>query len=806
MKKEDPKLKSFYFNETSNEFRPCYKKCERCEIGGDDDANYCLECKKGYMFRPGDNPKNNCVVYSEFYYISPYGQYKALDVLQCPEESKFTIKEKNSCIDDCKKDPEYKYLYNGQCLQNCPEGTINEDYVCIENKDECKLVESDIYLKKNEDFEIIKTLAKSYLNEFNYTNNHISLYTDNNYYIILYKNRDCIDKVSLAMPRIDFKECYDKVKNTYRIEEDLLISIVDQKGTNGMAPFFKFFHPLSGEELNYKEICKEEKITIKENVTSILNNENNTNYELQMSLIEQGIDIFDINSPFYKDLCFDFENKEKRDIPLSMRLEKAFPSVQLCEPGCSANGIQLPEKVAICDCSLNDLANKDFIKNNALLDSVLGQALDLINSSNIMVLTCYKYIFKYFTRSIGGFLSFTLIIINIICIIFYFLFGLPKLKIYILSLMENYLSFLNKNKLGLDNAPPRKRSLKNEVIANKIEKSNKKVKINSSNIKKEGKNKKGNSKRLNTGNDLIKKGKLKSPVGKPLLTNTKLKSENQNDIIISLKDSKENKSKLKLLDDITKIQNKKEFENPVEIIETKDNKFFEEYLATNPDDMELDDALVKDKRTFSECLLENLKEKQMIAFTFFSDDPIKIRIMRIMLFTLNINLYFAITGLFFSEEYITELYKINEEDENFFSYIPRYIDKLIYITLVNIIIGYIIDLFFVEEKKIKGIFRREKDNTTFLKQKIIKLTKSITNTYLAFIIFVMIILFISFYYLLCFNYVYPKTQIEWVKCSITIIIVMQILSFLKCLLQTSLRYLSFKLNSSKIYKMSKILD
>ena len=70
-----------------------------------------------------------------------------------------------------------------------------------------------------------------------------------------------------------------------------------------------------------------------------------------MSLIEQGIDIFDVNSPFYKDLCFDFENKEKRDIPLSMRLEKAFPNVQLCEQGCRANGIQLPEKVAICDCS-----------------------------------------------------------------------------------------------------------------------------------------------------------------------------------------------------------------------------------------------------------------------------------------------------------------------------------------------------------------------------------------------------------------------------------------------------------------------
>ena len=132
------------------------------------------------MFRPGENPKNNCVAYSEYYYISPYGQYKPLEILQCPEESKLIVKDKNSCIDDCTKDPDNKYLYNGNCLKNCPEGMTKENFLCIENKDICNLVENEIQLKKNEDFQIIKTLAKSYLNEFNYTNNHLSLYTSIN--------------------------------------------------------------------------------------------------------------------------------------------------------------------------------------------------------------------------------------------------------------------------------------------------------------------------------------------------------------------------------------------------------------------------------------------------------------------------------------------------------------------------------------------------------------------------------------------------------------------------------------------------
>ena len=167
-------------------------------------------------------------------------------------------------------------------------------------------------------------MAKSYLNEFNYTNKHLSLYTSNYYDIILYKNRACLDEISLSMPKIDFKECYNKVKREYRIEEDLLISVVDQKGTKGAPPFFNFFHPKSGEELNHKEICKKEQIAIIENVTSLLKSENNTNFELQLSLIEQGVDIFNLDSSFYKDLCFDFNNEEKRDIPLARELKKLF--------------------------------------------------------------------------------------------------------------------------------------------------------------------------------------------------------------------------------------------------------------------------------------------------------------------------------------------------------------------------------------------------------------------------------------------------------------------------------------------------
>ena len=237
-----------------------------------------------------------------------------------------------------------------------------------------------------------------------------------------------------------------------------------------------------------------------------------------------------------------------------------------------------------------------------------------------------------------------------------------------------------------------------------------------------------------------------------------------------------------------------------------DKTFFDEYMSTSLDELEFDDAVAKDKRKYCEHMIENLKEDQIIANTFISEDPIKPRTLKIIVFILNVMLYFVINGLFFSEEVISELYNVDEENENFFSFLPRSIDRLIYTTLVSIIIGIITDFFFVDENKIKGIFRRDKNNINILKQNMAELMQSMKKRYISFIIIVSIILIISFIYLLCFNYAYPYSQIEWIKSSFAIMIIMQILSILKCFLETSLRYLSYKLNSEKLYKISKFLD
>ena len=230
----------------------------------------------------------------------------------------------------------------------------------------------------------------------------------------------------------------------------------------------------------------------------------------------------------------------------------------------------------------------------------------------------------------------------------------------------------------------------------------------------------------------------------------------------------------------------------------------EEYLSTDYDDMGYDDAIKRDKRTFSNYLYDKLKSNQIILSTFYSNEPLRPKSIKILLLILDIDLYLLVNGLFYNDEYISELFH-SDKEENFFSFIPRSYDRFLYTTIVGVVVDYVIDCFFIEEKKIKGIFKREKTNRLFLKYETTKKIKEINNRYTGFIILSFIIIVFTWYYISCFNYVFHYTRIEWMKSSVLIIIFMQIISILTCLLVSIIRFIGFKLKSEKIYKISLLL-
>ena len=231
----------------------------------------------------------------------------------------------------------------------------------------------------------------------------------------------------------------------------------------------------------------------------------------------------------------------------------------------------------------------------------------------------------------------------------------------------------------------------------------------------------------------------------------------------------------------------------------------EGYTDTEIDDLEFEDALKMDKRTFCEYFYDRFLEEQIIMDTFFNRETLKPMTIKIIILLLNIELYFVINGLFYSEDYVSDLFN-SDEEEHFFSFFPRSISRFLYVSIVGGVIGVIVDFVSFDEKKVKRLFKREKKNTLQIRYEISVMTKDIKRNYLVLMIICGVLGLISLYYVNCFNNVYPNLTGEWVKSSICIMLIMQILSLLLALLEALIRLLAFKLKSERIYKIKDLLD
>ena len=543
---------------------------------------------------------------------------------------------------------------------------------------------------------------------------------------------------------------------------------------------------------------------------------NAINLDFILYLTKQNINIFNLTDVFYTDICYHFDSPINKDIALKDRILLCFPNISLCDEDCLIKGVNLTSLKSICECKFNDIINDKIFGNNIMEQSQLEQIKELISQTNIEIIKCYKDLFfsKYYISNPGFFIVICFIIIQIISIIVFLYKDLYLIRKYIFTITNQYILYLtiqkNDNVIGGDNIapnlyqkrvikymePPRKKTVqtsKKEIKNNEDFRGIKKRKTTSNKKKKISLNLSKNS--LDSKDKLYKNINLSNNNNTNSDNNYKYSKKLSFDELISKNSEPTNK----YLISSEKIINSLNTDSKNDI-----NKKIKEYLSTEPEDMEFDDSIKKDKRNFVKYFSDKLKTNQIILNTFFLVEPMKPRAIKIILFIVDIDLYLFINALFINEEYISLVF--NTEEETFFSFFPRSIDRFLYTTLVGVILNYIIDFFFIEEKKIKGIFKREKDSEIILKYEISELIKETKQRYLYFNIFSFIILFITLYYIFCFNNVYPHMKNEWIKSSIIIIIIMQILSIFICFLESVIRFISFKCKSERIYKISLLLS
>ena len=830
------KYPNFYFDRESGFYRPCYERCKTCNEKGNGKNNNCLSCEEGYILQPDYEYLKNCVSkYKYLYYYNEYDQYSTTETPNCPDNFPIKIQEKNKCVDKCSKDKTFKYTYNNFCFKQCPENTIDDDadLICKDDPTKCVLTQNEKYISNNSNInEEINSLIEKYAIEYNYTENHISLINIGNFSITLYKNKSCVSELSITSKQLDLNGAISKVKNHYNIseKEELIVGIVKN---NSGSESFEVYNPHSGKPLNIFDICKDDTYSVEKSLLDEIKANPSVNFDDIQNMADQDINVIDLNHPFYNDICFHYESKFNKDVPLRDRALIYYPNISLCEEGCELEAVYIKNWTAKCNCFFNE--EKEGFKDNALYQSQLGEINELLNMVNINVMKCYKDIFKskFFVKSSGNFIILSLIIANIICTVFYFVKSISNIKKYIVALTEKYLNSLKTHNLQINditinnniqesmvkaeeiknNSPPPKtlnlnnknnNNIKNNIINNnfggKNIKNYSRKRGNSVAIPDIFKKREGKFGKLNLATKNIKKEEVLSIVNNNSSSRARMNEKTKTQVnkrisIINLNNENNNISS----------PNEKIIQEKQEPIEKDEFDIkIEEYLNTDPDDMDYDDALRRDNRKFIQYYWDKIQTNQILINTFYYKEYLKPFPIKLMLLALQIELYLFINGLFYNEEYIKKIFDLKEDTLN--KAFLRFTDNLFYAFLVGVIINYIIEFFFIEEKKLRVILKREKDNIPLLKNEMIQIIKDINKRYISFIIICFIISFLIWYHLYCFNNIYPHMQKEWIIFSVLIIVCVQILSFLAILIGTIIRFLSFRFKSEKLFKLSLILS
>ena len=228
-----------------------------------------------------------------------------------------------------------------------------------------------------------------------------------------------------------------------------------------------------------------------------------------------------------------------------------------------------------------------------------------------------------------------------------------------------------------------------------------------------------------------------------------------------------------------------------------------EYLSLSFDENDFDDVIDKENRTFCNYFCEKFKLNQIFFNAFCIKEPLRPQSLKILVLIMTIELYFVINAIFYNEDYLSELF-YSEEEDKFYSFIPRRFNEFIYTSAVSGIISYFVGYVFVEETKIKKTFIRNKGGDIKLKYEISVIIKGIKHKFTTIITFSLVLTAICFVYISCFNNVYPNIKIEWIKSSLFILFLMQILNLALTLFECTLRYISIKCNSEKLFKLSQV--
>ena len=712
-------------------------------------------------------------------------------------------------------------IFNTQKIIDTENITINYTYYTDEIPYQEIIIEKKINITKEEAIKNINNILGSSNPEENY------ILSGENYILLIKPSNS---KALKNLTNIDFGECEQKIREVYHINNSRILTIVQLESNNNTENSHELTNQIEYQIFDDNKnpldtsVCKDLGITI----NAKMNEESLKLIDKQLvkDFQDLNVNIFDINDPFFVDVCKPIFYKGN-DIILDDRYNFIYQNFSLCEKSCNITKMDFEKNFVTCECEV-----KNGIKNEKVEPNYQQFDEDRFSNSNIDVIKCTNLIFDLKNKSKnGGFIIFVILSISFIgLIIFHIYKGIKPVSNFVYDEMKKY-NYINSDNRKFFEEENSKKS--NKIFKSKKETTagNKNHSITNNmvrpkvvlNLKRkqfrpeiggisgmtgisENKSKLKNSSERNfifgnlfLNNNLIEENKFNPPLKKD--TN---KTKEQKDIKLEVKDKNiEEKKKSEEKDNfgIIKINLGESMENyfPNESSQTLHNYTFKE-------------ANKYDNRNICEILYIFLLSKQIVFHTFLEKSPLIPFHIKIGTFIFMLSFDVSINALLYSNSNISKKY---HSSQDLFSFTMSNNTLIIIIsTFVSLVFMAIIIKLSKIESGIRNIFRKEeskikkkKNYTTDYptKMKIFEDVEKLLKIYkvklIILIIFEFIILLFFLYFVTAFCQVYPKTQGSLLlNCAVSILIRFAI-EVLICLVGAKLYTIAAHIDYEIFYKI-----
>ena len=482
----------------------CYFRCKSCDYWGNSMVMNCSTCRDGAnyeLFKVGKY--GNC--YRKVHKCGIYPYYHDYDLAEV------LGKDEDNCGEDCDvcmynfTCPEFLpfFVYEThECVEYCPitdvigkvcEMSKRGGMILIDNpfglRNRYDNINSTISINEIISSDIFKYIAKSYDIDINSYSKDINNYlgngkifnlpeskiiVGNNITIELSSVRLELEKLSKLLSGVkptntdasvlDLSQCSAILKKKYGLSdaEDLMIIKGDvlSQLTNqqylGNDVAYQIFSSSLGAFLPLQD-CKES------GASAIIQSFLNTSKLLgefqfrTQSVLDDGYNQFDVNSPFYNDICTPFTNEYGTDVLLDDRRADYFTQeTNFCEDNCEFTGYN--EKVGYFECkcpikdSIDDKSDTEYTtKKMEIPDSFYQRYLGY---SNIKVFKCASEVFsaRGQKKNFGSYVLLTCLASFIGIVVFYFVKGSEMLD-QIFERLSNNKSISNPPKKPSEEQP-----------------------------------------------------------------------------------------------------------------------------------------------------------------------------------------------------------------------------------------------------------------------------------------------------------------------------------------------------------------